>query len=146
MLAHNGEINTVAGNVNWMKSHETRLAADGLNEFLESVKPVVQAGGSDTASLDNVFELLVRAGRDAPMAKALMIPPSLGNDANDAEEASGYVPVLQFGDGALGRAGGGPRPRMDVSSSPGWTAMACGRCAIPSPRIRCWWSAPRPAW
>ncbi len=82
MLAHNGEINTVAGNVNWMKSHETRLAAEGLNEFLDAVKPVVQAGGSDTACLDNVFELLVRAGRDAPMAKALMIPPSIGNDSS----------------------------------------------------------------
>ena len=82
MLAHNGEINTVAGNVNWMKSHETRLAAEGLNEFLDAVKPVVQAGGSDTAALDNVFELLVRAGRDAPMAKALMIPPSIGNDSS----------------------------------------------------------------
>ncbi len=81
MLAHNGEINTVAGNINWMKSHETRLAAEGLNEFLDYVKPVVQNGGSDTAALDNVFELLVRAGRDAPMAKALMIPPSIANDA-----------------------------------------------------------------
>jgi glutamate synthase (NADPH/NADH) large chain len=85
MLAHNGEINTVAGNVNWMKSHETRLAAEGLNEFLDAVKPVVQAGGSDTAALDNVFELLVRAGRDAPMAKALMIPPSIGNDSSMPE-------------------------------------------------------------
>ena len=45
------------------------------------MKPVVQAGGSDTAILDNVFELLVRAGRDAPMAKALMIPASIGNHA-----------------------------------------------------------------
>ena len=45
------------------------------------MKPVVQAGGSDTASLDNVFELLVRAGRDAPMVKTLMIPPSIGSDA-----------------------------------------------------------------
>ncbi|MDE8344835.1 MAG: glutamate synthase large subunit [Acidocella sp.] len=81
MLAHNGEINTVAGNINWMKSHETRLAAQGLDTFLSVIKPVVQAGGSDTAVLDNVFELLVRAGRDAPMAKALMIPPSIGNDA-----------------------------------------------------------------
>jgi glutamate synthase (NADPH/NADH) large chain len=81
MLAHNGEINTVAGNINWMKSHETRLAAEGLDEFLDYVKPVVQAGGSDTAALDNVFELLVRAGRDAPMAKTLMIPPSVGNDS-----------------------------------------------------------------
>ena len=81
MLAHNGEINTVAGNINWMKSHETRLAADGLNEFLDVIKPVVQNGGSDTAALDNVFELLVRAGRDAPMAKTLMVPPSIANDA-----------------------------------------------------------------
>ncbi|MBV8616318.1 MAG: glutamate synthase large subunit, partial [Acetobacteraceae bacterium] len=80
-LAHNGEINTVTGNINWMKSHETRLAADELGQYLEDVKPVVQAGGSDTATLDNVFELLVRAGRDAPMAKALMIPASLGQDA-----------------------------------------------------------------
>ncbi len=81
MLAHNGEINTVAGNINWMKSHETRLGAEGLDEFLGYVKPVVQDGGSDTAALDNVFELLVRAGRDAPMAKALMIPPATGADA-----------------------------------------------------------------
>ena len=81
MLAHNGEINTVAGNVNWMKSHETRMAAGPLNHFIEDVKPVVQAGGSDTACLDNVFELMVRAGRDAPMVKTLMIPASVGQDA-----------------------------------------------------------------
>ncbi len=81
MLAHNGEINTVTGNINWMKSHETRLASGALGAFVDDIKPVVQAGGSDTATLDNVFELLVRGGRDAPMAKALMIPPSIGNDA-----------------------------------------------------------------
>ena len=81
MLAHNGEINTVAGNTNWMKSHETRLAAGALDAYLDDVKPVIQAGGSDTATLDNVFELLVRAGRDAPMVKALMIPASVGQDA-----------------------------------------------------------------
>ncbi len=81
VLAHNGEINTVTGNINWMKSHETRLAAEELGPYLEDVKPVVQAGGSDTATLDNVFELLCRAGRDAPMAKALMIPASIGQDA-----------------------------------------------------------------
>ncbi|HTR15917.1 MAG TPA: glutamate synthase large subunit, partial [Acetobacteraceae bacterium] len=81
VLAHNGEINTVSGNINWMKSHETRLAVGDLDPFIEDLKPVVQAGGSDTASLDNVFELLVRAGRDAPMAKALMIPASISQDA-----------------------------------------------------------------
>ncbi|GAC1343245.1 MAG: hypothetical protein NVSMB18_18640 [Acetobacteraceae bacterium] len=81
MLAHNGEINTLSGNVNWMKSHETRLAAGDLDQYIEDVKPVIQAGSSDTATLDQVFELLVRAGRDAPMAKALLIPASTGQDA-----------------------------------------------------------------
>ena len=57
------------------------LADAVLGPYIEDVKPVVQAGGSDTATLDNVFELLVRAGRDAPMAKALMIPASIGQDA-----------------------------------------------------------------
>ena len=81
MLAHNGEINTVHGNINWMKSHETRLSHALLDPFMEDIKPVVQAGGSDTATLDNVFELLVRAGRDAPMAKAMLIPESIGSNA-----------------------------------------------------------------
>ncbi len=74
MLAHNGEINTLKGNVNWMKSHEIRMAADAFGELGEDVKPVIQGGGSDSSALDNTFEVLVRAGRDAPMAKALLIP------------------------------------------------------------------------
>ncbi|MDE2575432.1 MAG: glutamate synthase large subunit [Rhodospirillales bacterium] len=81
MLAHNGEINTVSGNINWMKSHETRLSDPALDAYMDDIKPVIQAGGSDTATLDNVFEVLVRAGRDAPMTKAMMIPASIGNDA-----------------------------------------------------------------
>ena len=89
-----------------MKSHETRLADAALDPFIDDIKPVMQAGGSDTATLDNVFELLVRAGRDAPMAKALMIPASIGQDATMPQRASRHVPVLQRGDGAVGRAGG----------------------------------------
>ncbi len=81
MLAHNGEINTISGNTNWMKSHETRLSAAELDPFLDDIKPVIQAGSSDTAALDGAFELLVRAGRDAPMAKALLIPASISVDA-----------------------------------------------------------------
>ncbi|MCC7284311.1 MAG: glutamate synthase large subunit, partial [Acetobacteraceae bacterium] len=77
MVAHNGEINTLSGNINWMKSHETRLAAPALDPFMDDIKPVIQAAGSDTATFDNVFELLCRAGRDAPMAKALMVPESI---------------------------------------------------------------------
>ncbi len=74
MLAHNGEINTLKGNVNWMRSHEIRMAASAFAERQEDVKPVIQPGGSDSAALDNTFEVLVRAGRSAPMAKALLVP------------------------------------------------------------------------
>ncbi len=80
MLAHNGEINTLNGNVNWMKSHETRLADEKLGRWIDDIKPVIQGGSSDTAALDAVFELLVQGGRDAPMAKSLLIPASIGAD------------------------------------------------------------------
>ena len=74
MLAHNGEINTLKGNVNWMRSHEIRMASEAFGDADNDVKPIIQPGGSDSAALDNVFEVLVRAGRDAPMAKSLLIP------------------------------------------------------------------------
>ncbi|HEX2801123.1 MAG TPA: glutamate synthase central domain-containing protein, partial [Phenylobacterium sp.] len=74
MLAHNGEINTIKGNINWMKSHEIRMAGSAFGDLGDDIKPVIQPGGSDSAALDNTFEVLVRAGRDAPMAKALLIP------------------------------------------------------------------------
>jgi glutamate synthase (NADPH) large chain len=76
MLAHNGEINTLRGNVNWMKSHEIRMASAEFGEYGEDVKPIIQSGSSDSAALDAVFEVLVRAGRDAPMVKTLLVPPS----------------------------------------------------------------------
>ncbi len=80
MLAHNGEINTLRGNVNWMKSHEIRMASDAFGDRGDDVKPIVQPGGSDSAALDNVFEVLVRAGRTAPMAKALLVPEAISPD------------------------------------------------------------------
>ncbi|MGA9658355.1 MAG: glutamate synthase large subunit [Asticcacaulis sp.] len=89
MLAHNGEINTLRGNVNWMKSHEIRMAATTFGDEAKDVKPVIQPRGSDSAALDNVFELLVRAGRSAPMAKALLIPEATAKDdtASEANKA-----------------------------------------------------------
>jgi len=80
MLAHNGEINTLKGNLNWMRSHEIRMTAQAFGDRDGEVKPVVQPGGSDSAALDNVFEVLVRAGRTAPMAKALLIPEAWSRD------------------------------------------------------------------
>ncbi|MGE0830295.1 MAG: glutamate synthase large subunit, partial [Hyphomonadaceae bacterium] len=81
MLAHNGEINTLKGNTNWMKSHEIRMASDAFGAADSDVKPIIQPGGSDSAALDNVFEVLVRAGRAAPMAKALLIPEAWAKSA-----------------------------------------------------------------
>ncbi|MCF8507211.1 MAG: glutamate synthase large subunit, partial [Hyphomonadaceae bacterium] len=80
MLAHNGEINTISGNINWMKSHEIKMVSDVFGEHGDDVKPVIQPGGSDSAALDNAFELLVRAGRPGPMAKTLLAPEPLSRD------------------------------------------------------------------
>jgi len=76
VLAHNGEINTLRGNMRWMKSHEPRLASGIFGDAIDDIKPIVQPGSSDSAALDAVFELLVRGGRSLPMTKTLMIPDS----------------------------------------------------------------------
>src|SRR5471032_2699072 len=82
VLAHNGEINTILGNVNWMKSHEARLEHEGFGRFIEDLKPIVQPGASDSSALDSVFELLVRGHRNLPMVKAMMIPEATGSNPN----------------------------------------------------------------
>ncbi len=82
VLAHNGEINTILGNVNWMKSHEARLEHEGFGRAIEDLKPIVQPGASNSSALDNVFELLVRGHRNLPMVKAMMIPEASGTNPN----------------------------------------------------------------
>tara|TARA_B100000029_G_scaffold515830_1_gene624923 strand:+ start:2329 stop:6828 length:4500 start_codon:yes stop_codon:yes gene_type:complete len=72
-LAHNGEINTIKGNINWMKIHEQDMSSK-LFENMEYLKPVIASGNSDSASLDNVFELLIRSGKSVPLAKLMLIP------------------------------------------------------------------------
>jgi len=86
MLAHNGEINTLKGNRNWMKSHEIRMASTVFGDDQDCVKPVIRPGASDSAALDQVFELLVRAGRTGPMAKALLIPEAWARRAANMKE------------------------------------------------------------
>ncbi|HEY1836109.1 MAG TPA: glutamate synthase large subunit [Rhizomicrobium sp.] len=87
MLAHNGEINTLKGNVNWMKNHEFKMASALFGEAGDDIKPIVQPGGSDSAALDAVFEVLVRAGRSAPLAKTLLIPEAWSKKASTMPEA-----------------------------------------------------------
>src|SRR3954468_10080583 len=74
LICHNGEINTVKGNVNWMRARESELASELFGDDLKKVLPVVSPGGSDSATFDNVLELLVLAGRSLPHALMMMIP------------------------------------------------------------------------
>ena len=74
VIAHNGEINTLKGNLNWMRAHETRMAAAAYGEHMPEIKPIIQPGGSDSAALDNLFEAMVGVGRTLPMVKCLLIP------------------------------------------------------------------------
>ncbi len=79
-LAHNGEVNTIRGNKNWMLSHEIRMASIAFGEHSEDIKPVIPAGASDTAALDAVFEAICRSGRDAPTAKLMLVPEAARDD------------------------------------------------------------------
>ena len=87
MLAHNGEINTLKGNVNWMKSHEIRMASNNFGEMAGDIKPIIPAGTSDSGALDAVFEVMVRSGRSAPMAKTMMIPEAWSKSTTDMPQA-----------------------------------------------------------
>ena len=80
LLAHNGEINTIRGNRGWMKARESVLNSGALGDITE-LRPVVQEGMSDSASLDNVFEFLVMSGLSLPHAMAILVPESF-NDKN----------------------------------------------------------------
>jgi glutamate synthase (NADPH/NADH) large chain len=89
-IIHNGEINTIQGNVNWLRSRETNLAHDGFD--VETVKPVVpDPGQSDTASVDNALELLLAGGRSLPHAMRMLIPEAFrGDDLMDDDRQDWY--------------------------------------------------------
>jgi len=86
MLAHNGEINTVRGNTNWMKSHEAKIGHDAFAEHLDVIKPVIQSGASDSAALDAVFELMVHADRTVPLVKTMLIPEAWADNTDLSDE------------------------------------------------------------
>jgi len=74
VICHNGEINTMMGNVNWMRARESELRSELFGEDLNKILPVVTPGNSDSATFDNVLELLMLAGRSLPHAAMMMIP------------------------------------------------------------------------
>ena len=82
LLGHNGEINTLLGNINWMVARQPILASDTLGDGLQDVLPIVNPDASDSANLDNVFELLVRSGRSPVTALMIMVPEAYENQPN----------------------------------------------------------------
>jgi len=91
MIAHNGEINTLRGNINWMRAREGLLQSDLLGDDLKKILPIIREGNSDTATFDNVLELLVMSGRSLPHALLMMIPePWSGNPAMSPERRAFY--------------------------------------------------------
>ena len=73
-IAHNGEINTLRGNINWMRAREGLLRSEVFGDDLQKILPIIREGGSDTATFDNVLEFLYLAGRSLPHAILMMIP------------------------------------------------------------------------
>ena len=89
-IAHNGEINTLTGNINWMRAREGLLQSDLLGDDLQKVLPVIREGGSDTATFDNVLEFLVMTGRSLPHAILMMIPEPWSNHESMSPELKAF--------------------------------------------------------
>ena len=137
-LCHNGEINTIDGNVAWMRAREGSLGAALAEEDL--LRPVLDPDGSDSAKLDNAVELLVRGGRDLRHALAMLVPAVEPTDEDDRQDLRDFYRYhacwpsrgtasagLVFTDGRLVGAA--------------WTATGCGPCAGRRPRTA--WSSAR---
>lgn len=90
-IIHNGEINTVLGNANWMKAREQKFVSEAFGEDLEKLLPIINAEGSDSAMVDNAFEFFVLAGRPLAEAAMMMIPePWTENPHISAEKKAFY--------------------------------------------------------
>ena len=90
-LAHNGEINTLRGNINWMHAAQSNFASELFGDDIKKIVPVINTDGSDSAMFDNCLELLVMAGRELPHAVMMMIPePWENHESMDPERRAFY--------------------------------------------------------
>jgi glutamate synthase domain-containing protein 2/glutamate synthase domain-containing protein 1/glutamate synthase domain-containing protein 3 len=89
-LAHNGEINTLRGNVNWMRAREGLFQSPLFGEDIRKIKPIITESGSDSAILDNALELLVLSGRSLPHALMMLVPEAWESKADMSEELRGF--------------------------------------------------------
>ena len=91
MIAHNGEINTLRGNVNWMRARQAMFASELFGEDLQKMLPIINDEGSDSAMFDNCLEFLVLSGRSLPHAMMMMIPePWSNHESMSAEKKAFY--------------------------------------------------------
>jgi glutamate synthase domain-containing protein 1 len=138
-VAHNGEFNTIRGNANWMGARESQLASELFGDDLAKVLPVVRAGGSDSATFDNVLELLVLSGRSLPHALMMMMPEA-HRPGDLSPELEGFYAyhgcliepwdgpaALAFTDGRVIGATldrNGLRPGRWLQTTDGWVVLA----------------------
>jgi glutamate synthase (ferredoxin) len=90
-LAHNGEINTLRGNINWMHARQSLLASDLFEDDLQAIRPLVNPNGSDSGIFDNALELLTLSGRSLPHAMMMMVPePWTAHESMTADKKAFY--------------------------------------------------------
>jgi glutamate synthase (NADPH/NADH) large chain len=147
LMAHNGEVNTLKGNINWMRAREAQLRSELLGADLAKVLPVIRPRGSDSATLDNVLELLVRAGRSLPHALMMLVPQAFQGRKDLSEEVVDFYryhsclmepwdgpACVSFTDGRLIGATldrNGLRPGRWVVTRDGWVLLASEAGTLP---------------
>ena len=140
MIAHNGEVNTLRGNINWMKARESQLASELFGEDLSKVIPVVTDANSDSGTFDNVLELLVLGGRSIAHAVIMMVPEAYRTRQDLPDDVRGFYDyhsclmepwdgpaAVVFTDGTLAGAvldRNGLRPGRWVQDKDGYVVLA----------------------
>jgi glutamate synthase (ferredoxin) len=89
-MAHNGEINTLRGNINWMRARQAMMESDLFGDDLKKLFPIINTDGSDSAMFDNCLELIVLAGRSLPHAMMMMIPEPWANHESMSDEKKAF--------------------------------------------------------
>ncbi len=147
LVAHNGEINTLRGNANWMRARESQLASALFGDDLPKLLPIIRDGGSDTATFDNVLELLLLAGRSLPHALMMMVPEAYESNDDLPDELRGFYgyhrclmepwdgpAAIAFSDGRVIGATldrNGLRPGRWYETADGWVVLASETGALP---------------
>ena len=104
-IAHNGEINTLRGNINWMHARQSLFESDLFGDDIKKLLPVINEDGSDSAMFDNCLEFLVLGGRSLPHAMMMMIPePWSGHEKHERRE-EGVLRISRLPDGTVGWPG-----------------------------------------